>query len=214
MNKFTKSVSESYIVEGKGYFAAWMLGGPAGVIGLATIRKVKSNQVTKQVKALKDRAEKETDPDKKKQYEEEYENFRLCSFDKKGNVIIRQKNISKRLKQLKNQDRIKGNFDITKMNELQSDAKDLVKKNKDKDEEAYSDSESKKEEPKEETVKDKSGVEWVKRKKERGEGYTYCRKDDRSVTMSQDEYNKRNASKSKNESQYISLKDYLIESIQ
>lgn len=67
---------------------------------------------------------------------------------------------------------------------------------------------------KEEIVKDKNGVEWIRRKKERGEGYTYCKKDDRSVTMSQNEYNKYNAIKSKNESQYSKLKYYLIESVQ
>ena len=69
---------------------------------------------------------------------------------------------------------------------------------------------NKKEEP-EEVVKDKSGIEWIKRKKERGDGFTYCRKDDRSVTMSQEEYNKKNAQK--NESLGMSLKDFIIESL-
>ena len=63
-------------------------------------------------------------------------------------------------------------------------------------------------------MKDKNRVEWIRHKKELGEGYTYYKKDNRSVTMSQNEYNKHNAIKSKNESQCGGLKYYLIESIQ
>ena len=50
----------------------------------------------------------------------------------------------------------------------------------------------KEESSKEEIVKDKNGVEWIKRKKKQGDGYTYCKKGDRNTTISQKEYNKLN----------------------
>lgn len=71
----------------------------------------------------------------------------------------------------------------------------------------HSSEQSKEETSKEEIVKDKKGVEWIKRKKENGEGTTYCRKDDRKTTMSQKEYNKKNHIK---ENYNMNLKDFII----
>lgn len=87
------------------------------------------------------------------------------------------------------------------------DRKKDERKEKAKELENKKSSQKKDSEDEETEVKDKDGVVWIKRKKERGEGYTYCRKDDRSVTMSQDEYKKRH----QKESYYISLKNYLTE---
>jgi hypothetical protein len=167
----------------------------------AAAQTINNAIVKKKVKNCKEQLEHavsvEKDEEKRAELEKKLKSFTSLACDKDGkplNIGMLSQNIIKKRS---------GSF---KWDKYIKELNDTTK--------PYKDQAAEKEEPKEETVKDKSGVEWIKRKKERGEGYTYCKKDDRSVTMSQDEYNKRNASKSKNESQYISLKDYLVESIQ
>lgn len=162
------------------------------------------------------------DEDKRKEYQSQLDTITSCYYDKDGKRYEPErieKNIERSMvagfggdkeEYQKWMDGVKSDINKAKTDK----AKGKISKISDKEaEENFKKHNSSKEESKEEVVKDASGVEWIKRKKERGDGYTYCKKDDNTVTMSQKQYQKHKASQKKNEC-LISLKNYLNESLE
>lgn len=198
LDALKKILNESIVLEGKGYKRAFFLGGGIpGVVVHAIVRGSIKHSIKKTEKRLTDQAKNETDPDKKKEIEDNLHNYLVAHRDEKGNILCGKKAIKKNIDRLKVEKSIPDTFSYDDLKTIKKESKQSKPKDeKDKDEE---------------TVKDKDGVEWIKRKKERGDDFTYCRKDDRKVTMSQEEYAKHNAKK--NESLNKSLKDFITENL-
>ncbi len=204
LNDIKKSVSK--VNESLETINEVFLGITAAVVTTASIGLIHAATADKKKRVIvryKTAIARETDEDKKKQLKQEFENYKRVTTGENNKDIITKHGLKKNIDRLVQKGKLPKDYtydtykeEHERLKKTIDDYNKSLKKPKDKDEE---------------TVKDKDGVEWIKRKKERGDGFTYCRKDDRSVTMSQEEYNKKNAQK--NESLGMSLKDFIIESL-
>lgn len=141
----------------------------------------------------------------KKEIESQLDKLMSCRYSEGDKEKGDNKDMVDDLKKYIGEDKFKSEFENTKKS-----AKKYIEKESSKDNNK-NDKEEPKEEPKDEIVKSNDGVEWIKRKKLKGEGYTYCKSNDHSVTMSQREWRKHNASKNEG---VFSLKNYLNEALE
>ena len=205
LDESVNSVSIILEKEIMGSFLTDFLNTQPGLID--TIHSVKNEKTLDRYREM---IKKETDPDKKAKLEKDMDTFKKAVFvvDRKGGRTLGASDLAIRrnINLLKKEGELPEDFSYSDIRSIRKNVKAEYKEFK------AAQRSKKDDEPKdEETVKDKDGVEWIKRKKERGDGFTYCRKDDRSVTMSQKEYAKHNAQK--NESLGMSLKDFITEKL-